>query len=291
VDLSICLPLYQQKPFETVKSLIKQAEELKVNYEVLIIDDASKPTLSATNAQYFSNFPTVRYIILEHNIGRAKIRNRLAAEAQGDYRLCLDGDTLIDHNDFIKLYWDKRESAMVIIGGLKLAPLIPRCELRWFYANKREAINCEERQLKPYSSFMTGNFFCKGSLFETLQFDENIKGYGHEDTLFGFGLEKLKISILHLNNPILFAADDRNSDFLIKSKEALENLKTLSKTSPALEQKIGILKLGLKMQRYNLGVLFIWAYYPLRKMIYKNLLSSKPSLFFFDLYRLNYLLT
>jgi glycosyltransferase involved in cell wall biosynthesis len=290
VDLSICLPLYQQKPYQTINTLLIQAEALPIDYEILIIDDASRPDISAANAEFFLTFPQVRYLILKKNIGRAKIRNKLAAEAKGDYLLCLDGDVAIKQNDFILTYWNSRKSSEILIGGIELGGLQVGCELRWLYAIKREIISTVERQAKPYSSFMTGNFFSDNAIFRKLQFDEEIKGYGHEDTLFGLGLERLNIPIKHLDNSILIEADDENSAFLDKSKEALKNLKTVSEKYPALRHKIGILKLSLKIQRCGMANIFRLVFNPFKHRIYKNLVSKKPSLILFDLYRLNYLL-
>lgn len=290
MDLSICLPLYQQKPYKAVEKLMAQADELPVDYEILIIDDASAPDISAENTKFFEQLPQLRYLVLEQNIGRAKMRNRLAAEAQGKYMLCLDSDLIIDSADFIQTYWSARNMAQVLVGGRKTSALITGCELRYLYAKKREEASLSARQAKPYASFMTGNFFCEKAVFEKLHFDENIKGYGHEDTLFGLGLERLGVSLLQLNNPVVFAADDNNGSFLEKSKEALDNLVMLQGKHPDLSEKVGILNLALKLKGRNRAGVFRWCYNPFRKMILKNLLGSKPKLFYFDLYRLNHLL-
>lgn len=263
---------------------------MTIDYEILIIDDASSPAISEANAQFFLDSPRVRYLILKQNIGRAKIRNKLVAEAKGDYLLCLDGDVVIKQNDFLKTYWTIRKSSKILIGGIELGGLKAGCELRWLYAKKREVINIVERQARPYSSFMTGNFFCDSTIFTELQFDEEIKGYGHEDTLFGLDLERLNIPILHLDNSIIIEADDKNSDFLAKSKEALKNLKILNKKYPALGHEVGILKLSLKLQGSGMDNIFRIVFNLFRNRIYKNLVSTKPSLILFDLYRLNYLL-
>lgn len=290
MDLSICLPLYQQKPYRAVEKLISQAEALQADYEILIIDDASSPDISAENGKFFAKYPRVRYLVLEQNIGRAKMRNRLATEAKGDFMLCLDSDLIIDRVDFIQSYWSQRFKAQVLVGGRKTTALIKGCELRYLYALKREEASLSARQAEPYASFMTGNFFCEKAVFQQIKFDEDIKGYGHEDTLFGFGLESLKIPILQLDNPVLFAADDNNSTFLEKTKEALHNLNILLHKHPQWSKKVRILNFALKIKGIYMATVFRLCYRPFRKMILKNLLSAKPKLFYFDLYRLNLLL-
>jgi glycosyltransferase involved in cell wall biosynthesis len=290
VDLSICIPLFQQSPFRTVENLIQQAEELGIQYEIILVDDASSKGVIESNRNFFRSLPTVRYIVLSKNIGRAKIRNKLASEAKGQYLVFLDGDAILNQNSFLPSYWSKRENAELIVGGRTVGDRIAKCELRWLYSVKREVLSAEERKLDPYSSFMTGNFCCKASVFKKIQFDENIKGYGHEDTLFGLKSETLGISILHINNPLLFEANDINADFLNKSEAALRNLKVISKSNPQLLNKVGLLKLQEKISRLSLAQLFRWFFKLFEKTIRRNLLSSKPKLYFFDLYRLNYLL-
>ncbi len=290
MDLSICLPLYQQKPYAAVDKLKVQADNLHVDYEILIIDDASDPAISKENTRHFSAFPTVRYLVLPANIGRAKMRNRLAAEAKGKFMLCLDSDLIIENHKFLQNYWEQRNNALVLVGGRKTSALIKGCELRYYYALQREEKSLGQRQEKPYSSFMTGNFFCNKAIFDRLQFDEALKGYGHEDTLFGFGLEALKIPLLQLENPVIFAADDTNKVFLKKTKEAINNLHILHRKYPEWSTKLRILDFALKIEKKNAKRLFIYAYRPFKKLISKNLQSKKPKLFFYDLYRLYYLL-
>tara|TARA_R110002050_G_scaffold122015_3_gene240482 strand:- start:14670 stop:15560 length:891 start_codon:yes stop_codon:yes gene_type:complete len=290
VDLSICLPLYQQQPYALVQSLLKQAEDLKVEYEILIIDDASSPEVSEVNQQFFAKLSNVRYLVLPHNIGRAKMRNLLASEAKGQFFLSLDADVYVNKADFLRSFWSLGQNNTVLIGGIELGPLQSGCELRWYYAKQRETLSLEKRLENPYSSFMTGAFFCERSIFMQLKFDEEIKGYGHEDTLFGFSLRDLKIPLLHIDNPILIEADDRNIDYLEKSKEALENLKIVYRKQPHLAKDIKILQLALNIERSGFSPIFRALYRTFRKLILQNLLSAKPNLRYFDLYRLNYLL-
>ena len=48
-------------------------------------------------------------------------------------------------------------------------------------------------------------------------FNPLISGYGHEDTLFGFELEQNGIVIRHIDNPVLNAHLDSNTQFLYKT--------------------------------------------------------------------------
>lgn len=290
MELSICIPLYNSRPIALIKALSQQLESLKLKAEILIIDDASLAEISKENQLSFAQMPWVRYVVLERNIGRAKMRNLLVAEAKGEFLLMLDGDARMVKKDFISHYWHLRKANTVLVGGRTVGSIITNCELRWFYTVEREILSAEQRQNRPYASFMTGNYFCDSTIFQKLKFDENIRGYGHEDTVFGLELEKYQVPIIHIENPLLFEADDSNIDFLEKSEEALRNLQALYPYYPDLKDKVRILKLALKLKGLGLALIYQQFYKLFRKSINANLTSANPSLRYFDLFRLNYLL-
>ena len=59
-----------------------------------------------------------RYFALEHNIGRASIRNFLADQSKYDKLLFLDCDTGVKDKQFLKKYTDAADKASVVCGGL-----------------------------------------------------------------------------------------------------------------------------------------------------------------------------
>ena len=60
--------------------------------------------------------------------------------------------------------------------------------------------------------------------FKKISFNERLSGYGHEDTLFGYELNKNNIQIHHIDNPVLNGHLDTNEAFLLKTEEGLGNL-------------------------------------------------------------------
>ena len=122
-----------------------------------------------------------------------------------------------------------------------------------------------------------------------IRFNEKIKTYGHEDTLLSIELKKNKIAIYQINNPVFHEGIEENSVFLEKTKSAVNNLVLLEKNT----LDISSLKL---VKTYNLinKLKLTWLIFPLSKTIAKilerQLLSSRPSLKIFDLYKLIYFL-
>ena len=57
--------------------------------------------------------------------------------------------------------------------------------------------------------------------FKKISFNERLSGYGHEDTLFGYELNKNNIQIHHIDNPVLNGHLDTNEAFLLKTEEGL----------------------------------------------------------------------
>lgn len=286
--ISICIPIYNFDVQELVRELQSQLEN---NSEIILIDDASKESFKKINSSLESE--TVRYIELEENIGRAKIRNLFIEYATNPYLIFLDCDAKVLTKEYLRNYRQAIDSAtQVICGGSVYNSILPDIKqvLRWKYGTKKESKTAEERTRNPYSSFMTSNFLIKTTLFKKLCFDERITQYGHEDTLFGIQLEKNKITIQHIQNPVLNDDVDYNEEFLEKTELALKSLFQISKFYPDttfLENHILLLRIASKVQKWRLKRLFSilhWLFYSKMK---KHLLRSKnPSLRVFDVYRL-----
>jgi hypothetical protein len=82
---------------------------------------------------------------------------------------------------------------VVVYGGRNYEAKPPKEKelfFRWWYGVNRETISVAEREVAPYHAFMTNNFLIPKQLFLSIKLDEKLKGYGHEDTLFGIELKK-----------------------------------------------------------------------------------------------------
>lgn len=291
--LSICIPIYNCDVRKLVKNLHAQSESFLIEFEILLIDDYSKDEYRLRNRE-IKSLPNIRYSELDKNIGRAAIRNKLAREAHYRYLIFMDCDAGVYHSDYIRRYAVCCSPHIVCCGGRVNLPQPPGKEyiLRWKYSIAREEINAEERTLHPNDNFLTFNFLIDKEIFNTVRFDEEIKSYGHEDTLFGLELFKQNIEITHIDNPLLHVDLDTDDEFILKTEQGICNLIEIIKridTPEAFINSIKLLRTKQKLAKCGLLPFVRLIYRITRKRILKNLQSENPSLFWFDFYKLGYL--
>jgi len=290
--LSILIPTYNYDVTFLVTELHKQAEQLAIAYEILVCDDASKEEETIKSNQQINDLKNCKYTVLPQNIGRSKIRNLLAKTAQYDWLLFLDADVKISHPNFIKNYLASiAPKTQVIYGGIEYQKEKPSKKqmLRWVYGNKRESLSVKQRTANPYISFLTLNFLIHKNVFNVVSFNENIPNLRHEDTLFALALKKHHIHVTHINNPIIHLGLESSEIFLKKSEEAIDAILLFEKQKLINSTQVKITRIAHKISFMRFIIIpFYKLFKPLLK---KNLLSKKPSLFIFDLYRLGYLFT
>lgn len=227
--LSILIPTYNYDCTRLVRDLQQQARRIGKDYEIIVADDASPIAIYKEKNREINALPHCRLIELSDNVGRARIRNLLADEAQGQWLLFMDADAAVISDSFIPRYLAHTE-ADVICGGLCHAdtPPSPEASLRYMYekrADKHRAARYRERA--PYEHFTPFNFMIRRSVFQSIRFDDTITEYGHEDTLFGIALHERNVSIHHIDNPLLHTGLESNDRFIEKTRAALRNLTTM----------------------------------------------------------------
>jgi len=102
--LSILIPCYNFNIHNLVKDIWKQGKLLKINFEIICIEDGSSEMFLNHNIK---NLQYVNYIVNQENIGRSKIRNLLAKKAKFNWLLFIDCDSKINNNKFLSNYIDK----------------------------------------------------------------------------------------------------------------------------------------------------------------------------------------
>ncbi len=224
--ISICIPFYNYPNEALLKGLINQIRKADFEHELIVIDDCSAES-NRLNIDQFGS--ALKYVQLEENIGRSRIRNLFLKYAKHPYLLFLDGDSELVSDQFLSRYEEilrKQEDVSVICGRSIYPKEVPalKYRLRWMYGNQTESKSAQERNKQPYASFMTNNLVLKAELLKRIPFEEKLEGYGHEDTLMGFRLKAAKIPVMHIDNPVLNAQPDKNSVFLSKTSQALSNL-------------------------------------------------------------------
>lgn len=289
--LSILIPTYNYNVFPLVKEVSEQCIVEKTTFEIIVLDDASQNFQTENNE--INSLNNCSYSILNQNIGRSAIRNLLSTKASFDDLLFLDADVRIISDHFIKNYINfirSNSNYSVVYGGIVYQENRPEKNqlLRWIYGIKREALPAEKRNENVYVSFLTLNFLIKKEVFQTVRFNEDIPNLRYEDLLFSFDLMKNKIPLQHINNQVVHNGIETSEVFMHKTNDSLKGLKFLLSKNylPADYAKISAVHNLLKQTKLLFLINFV---YRMRKNSFeKNLLSSKPSLFIYDIYRLGY---
>lgn len=292
--LSICIPVFDYDVQQLVGALHRQAMLLEIEFEILVYDDASGAYFQSLN-RGCEKWDRVQYRVLEKNLGRSRIRNLMADHAQYDHILFLDCDLQLPSDAFLANYIQAlKQTTGVICGGhiYGSRPEQKKLVLHWYYGQHREVRPIAQRKQKPYDSFMTGSFLAPKTIFRHIRFEESLRLYGHEDTLFGYELKKQAIPIVHIDNPVVHCGLDDAGRFLEKTRQSVDSLLHIHRYSNENENMPGRIKLWAtyrKLQKMKacLGVRKFFGIF--RKPIERRLLSAKPCLILLDFYKLGYL--
>lgn len=289
--ISVLIPVYNSDIRSLVKALREEAAAYNFPIEIRCYDDGSTTHFKSLNAPICEALGVI-YKELPLNLGRAKIRNKLAIDAVYDTLLFLDGDSLPSSENFIGIYFTHLQHP-VVYGGLvyvKEKP-DPNFYLRWHYGVERESATAMERNTKEYAAFKTCNFLIQKQLLLTTPFNEALLGYGHEDTLFGIRLQQQGIPVLHIDNPIYHLGLDASFAFLRKSEEAINNLYLLLQDEEIASymKDFKLVKSYLWIKKFYLAPCFYFIYISTRPLLIRQLQSHKASLFLFDFFKLGQL--
>lgn len=286
--LSILIPIYNYDVRHLVGELRRQAEELSLTYEICLLDDDSDTIFQQRNRE-LTQKPHIRYEELPQNIGRSAIRNRLVAMSRYDYLLFMDCDSGVVMPHYLQTYLQHLQPNRLLYGGRTYLPKPPsdrKYLLHWHYGRQREQQDFASRQIEPYHSFMTNNFLIPRQVFAVLTFDEKIRTYGHEDTLFGMELAQKGVEILHLNNPLLHLGLETNLVFLQKTEMAVQNLARLHRDKQPVYTRLS--KLYTTLAKWGLTLPIGFLLRPLRFFFVVQLTRKlRPDLRYLDLYKLS----
>jgi len=289
--ISILIPVYNFDVRSLISSLSNQGKSAEIKIEILCYDDGSSPEFLNYNKNLEQNDYVV-YKKIDKNIGRSRIRNMLANNAQFDILLFLDCDMHIVKNDFLELYAKSFEKDDVVVGGIVYDQNEPEDKLkllRWKFGNEREALSANIRASRPYRSFMSGNFMIDKNVFMDIGFDESITEYGHEDTVFGKELRLRNIKVKHIKNPIQHNGLEDASVFIEKTKKAIKNLAYLVNTDK-LDSDVKLIRVYKTLRRFFLIGLMESLFDQNNLKWMNNLKSDNPNLRNLDLFKLGYLI-
>jgi glycosyltransferase involved in cell wall biosynthesis len=283
---SILIPVYNYPVSDLVHKLLQMGRKLELPFEIILGDDGS-PDAAQTGIEGLDKIPEITIYRMNQNTGRSAIRNFLGSKSNFEYLLFLDDDGWPESEDFLLNYVPIAPQHDVICGGRSYSLEKPSDKskyLHWLYGSKREVQAAGERNLKPYEGFQTNNFWIRKSIFIATGFDTRIKSYGHEDTLFGYALQKKGVHLHHIDNPMRHMGLVGNLEFLEKTKLALQNLAFLQNSGSNIETKLS--KTFKSITEKKLLTLSRISLKAIISVLEQNLLSKNPILTALDTYKL-----
>ena len=292
--LSVLIPVYNYSAYDLVKSITAQCRAEKIDFEVIVHDDASTDDCKEKN-RLISTLEEVVYVEQEQNLGRARIRNRLADQAKHSFLLFLDCDSSLPDNFFIQRYLEYAKPGMVVCGGTGYRPKPPQNPdhyFRWYYGISREMKSAKARGGNNGFAISTNNLFIDKDVFNRVRFDESLTKYGHEDTLFGLMLKEKGFTITHIDNPLIHEGLESAQVFLEKTEQGVQNLKMLLTKNPkyvGLNEEVKLVKGYNLLVKLGLAKIFAFKFKLVKGLMEKNLRSKNPSLRVFDFYKLGIL--
>ena len=293
MKISLLIPVLDYDIIALVHSMKDAMNKVPEFYEILIGDDGSTPEYSE---KYHSlENANVKVISSEKNIGRAAIRNKMALEAQGDFLLFIDADVMMPGTAeaYILNWLPYLNKSQVICGGIiyhDSPPGDPDKMLRWKYGKWREQKTASERNKHPHAGFSTFNVMIEKSVFLKIRFNEELKQYGHEDTLLGYQLKKANIGILHIDNGLMHEGLESNSEYLKKTKLGIENLSKLYDKvtdKSAFSETVLLLKIYNKLKYFGITRILAAIFIKYRERMEIRLDSSNISLLLFGFYKMS----
>jgi GT2 family glycosyltransferase len=293
MKISILIPVNDYDIIALVHSMKEGMVNVPEFCEILIGDDGSSEEYRKKYQAIACD--SVRLVTSEKNIGRASIRNRLIIEACGDFLLFIDADTMLTGTaeTYLRTWIEYINSGRVISGGTlyrNSLPGDPDKILRWRYGREKEQMKAAERNKRPHTNFSTFNVMIERSVFTKLRFYEELKQYGHEDTLFSYQLKKAGVNVLHIDNGLIHEGLETNREFLTKTKNSIENLSKLYDIVTDRRTFSSVARLLLVFRYLNffhLTRIFAGLFIRYRERMERRLDSSNISLKLFEFYKLS----
>ena len=282
--LSILIPTYNTDVTKLVNQLNQLCLLTNLTYEICIIDDAS-------NIQVLNTvFSHVNYSKNPKNLGRTATRNLLAKNAKYHWLLFLDADVIPTNDNFIKDYIDaihKERNSKIIFGGIDYLNTVPEKDkiLRWKYGKEREAKSVKERLKAPEFIISQNLLIHKNTFLQLNRFHENLYGI---DNIFSNLIKKENIAISHIHNTVYHLGLENSSRFLEKSLKAIDTTIYFENKNVLDNNSRPIQKAYLQLKKKKITPVFYFLISVTKPLIKWNLLSTKPNLVLFDLYRLWY---
>lgn len=224
------------------------------NVELILLDDGSRDAglLAATIEAAASCACPTKIVVWEKNAGRSAARNRLIAEARGEYVLFLDADMIPDAEDFLGLWLKliQQKRPFIAFGGLSLAHAhwAPETALHHFLFERSDCRSAWMRERSPAQFVASSNLLVRRDLLSTMPFDSDFSGWGFEDVEWAVRASH-HAPILHVDITATHAGLDTVETLLRKSAEAGPNYGRLARKHPEATRAFAAYRIARWLKR------------------------------------------
>lgn len=232
--LSVLTPFYRYDP----SPMLKRFGAVGADIEFVLLDDGSNSATLVADAVEAARATgtAARIVVSGENLGRARARNRLIAEAQGEYVLFLDADMLPDTPAFLSIWLGviRTQAPRVAFGGLSLAHAnrSPETALHHALFGRSDCRPAHVRARRPAQATSSSNLLVERAFLLDHPFDDGFAGWGFEDVDWAI-MASRHTEIMHIDNPATHAGLDDISTLMRKSAEAGPNFARLARKHPA----------------------------------------------------------
>jgi len=261
--LSVLTPFHNHDP----SPLLARMKSAPAGVEFVLLDDGSVSAtlLSRVIAAAETTGAPVRIVVWERNRGRAAGRNRLIAEARGEYVLFLDADMIPDAPDFLARWLDVTAELRPVaaFGGLSLRHAEATAETA-LHHNLFAASDCRNavaRSQAPAQFTASANLMVRRDFLAKHPFDGAFVGWGFEDVDWALSAAA-HTEIFHIDNPATHAGLDDVETLMRKSTEAGPNFARLAAKHSVQVERFSAHRIARALQRApalpTLRKLFSW---------------------------------
>jgi glycosyltransferase involved in cell wall biosynthesis len=261
--LSVVTPFHRHDPSPLLAAMAGAPRDV----EFVLLDDGSGSASLLANVIAAAERvkAPVRIVVWPTNRGRAEARNRLIAEARGEYVLFLDADMIPDGADFLRNWLEviQTQRPFVAFGGLSLAQAerTPETALHHNLFERSDCAPAHVRARRGAQAVASANLLVRRDFLRAAPFDASFTGWGFEDVDWALSAAQ-RAPILHIDNPATHAGLDDIDVLMRKSDEAGANFARLAAKHPqkvsrfAAHRVASVLKLA--PMRAHLRQLFAW---------------------------------
>lgn len=286
--LSILIPVYNYDIRPLVNELDLQARSTDIKYEILIVDDCSSQIDIAEANKEVENLSYCTYLRNKQNLGRTATRSVLAKKATYEWLLFLDADVMPKDSRYLErfLTYFQHNPYDLIFGGVSYTKEKPGSEylLKWTYGHQRIAQSAIDRKKDPYQSVASTQLLIQKHCFvnNTLEIQDNLYGI---DRVFSYYLEKNKIRVLHIDNPVIHMDLESYKEFLDKTKQVIDCILHYEKLEYPHNYN-SIQKAYLKLHRFGLYKAYLFLIDKIKSKLQNNLYSTSPNVRYVDMLKL-----